>query len=582
MNRHLSTPANRAVLRRGLRRAAAISALSIIGTGIGGGLLAAVPAGAQTSTAPASTPASSAPAAAAGAQTETTAARTAPDVFIVIDNNVRLADRLVQAKNAVRTYVTALPPDSRVGLVTFGESPQMLRDLGAPGPGLAEALTGIASEGDPAVTGQMYGAVVMAAENLAGSSSKRPTVLLVTDGRDDGGAATFSTATSALARVSARVDVIDIGADAAGLAVLNQFAAAGGAIVKSGDLLAVEELAGALGAPDALALAAPEGPGLGARIFSSTLVLAVGGVAVFAGLVVGGLALLGPKEQKVDLLGTMAPKDDKKKKQTIVTGLAERLSDVADKQLAKSGKDRGLNAKLEQAALNLRSGEFIVLALSIGLAVAAAANLLVGRIGAVVGLILGAVGTLQWVSMRAKKRSKRFGEQLPDTLQLLASSLRAGQGLVQAVDSVAREAESPTKEEFHRIVVETRLGRDLVEAMRSTAMRIKSEDMEWVVPAVEINREVGGDLAEVLDQVGATIRDRADLKRQVKTLSAEGRLSAVILLGLPFTLAGFIKMANPEYMDPLFKGAGLYMIGLAGLAMVIGGFWLMKICKIEF
>ena len=132
------------------------------------------------------------------------------------------------------------------------------------------------------------------------------------------------------------------------------------------------------------------------------------------------------------------------------------------------------------------------------------------------------------------------------------------------------------------MVVETRLGRDLVDAMRSAAVRVKSEDMSWVVPAVEINREVGGDLAEVLDQVGQTIRDRADLKRQVKTLSAEGRLSAVILLGLPFTLAGFIKMSNPEYMDPLFKGIGLYLVGMAGLAMVLGGFWLLKICKIEF
>jgi tight adherence protein B len=588
-------------LRSTARRAAAISALTIVSSALAAfaGSTSVVAQTSSPAAGPASTavptPASVATPAASPATTGGTVAgqtaplarteRTAPDVFIVIDNNVRLDDRLAGAKSAVRTYVNGLPVGSRVGLVTFGESPQMIRDLSLPGAGLAEAIAGIVPEGDPAVTGQLYGAVAMAAENLARSTSRNPAVLLVSDGRDDGISASFADATSALANVSARVDVIDLGADGSGVAVLNQFTVAGGTVVKATDLLRIQQLAAGLGAPAELALTEPDRPGLMARIFSSPLVLAIGGLAVFAGLAVGGLAVFGPKEPQVDLLGTGRYTNSKKKAKkqtTIVTGLAERLSDVADKQLAKSGKDRGLNAKLEQAALNLRSGEFLVLAACVGLAVAAVANLLIGRIGAVIGVILGAVGALQWVSFRAKKRSKRFGEQLPDTLQLLASSLRAGQGLVQAVDSVAREAEAPTKEEFHRIVVETRLGRDLVEAMRATAVRIKSEDMEWVVPAVEINREVGGDLAEVLDQVGQTIRDRSDLRRQVKTLSAEGRLSAIILLALPFTLAGFIKMANPEYMDPLFKGAGLYMIGLAGLAMVIGGFWLMKICKIEF
>jgi tight adherence protein B len=579
-----------------MRRGAALGVLGLVAAALTAGLttVAAPPADAQTTTAPASAaPASTAPASTAPASTAPSSAapssvvlRSSPDVFIVIDNNVRLAERLGKAKQAVLAYLNALPADSQIGLVTFGESPQMIRDLGQRGPGLLNAVSAIAPEGDPSRTGQLFGAVVMAADSLQGSTSKRPTLLLVADGRDDGSSSSFSNATSSLARVNARVDVIDLGADAAGLAVLNQFAATRGAVMPSANLPGIEAAAVDVNGRGT-AWGKPREPGMASRIFSSPVTLGIGGLSVFAGLVVGVLALLGPRGEKVDLLGVTgrnaaAAAAAANKKQSAISGLAVRLSDAADKQLAKSGRDRSMNARLEQAALNLRSGEFIILTACIGLAGAAAANLLIGRIGALVGLLFGIVGTVQWVSMRATKRSKRFGDQLPDTLQLLASSLRAGQGLVQAFDSVAREAESPTREEFHRMVVETRLGRDLVDAMRSAAVRVKSEDMSWVVPAVEINREVGGDLAEVLDQVGQTIRDRADLKRQVKTLSAEGRLSAVILLGLPFTLAGFIKMSNPEYMDPLFKGIGLYLVGMAGLAMVLGGFWLLKICKIEF
>jgi tight adherence protein B len=147
---------------------------------------------------------------------------------------------------------------------------------------------------------------------------------------------------------------------------------------------------------------------------------------------------------------------------------------------------------------------------------------------------------------------------------------------------VAKESDSPTSEEFHRVVVETRLGRDLVDSLKAMTARIDCEDMEWVIPAVEINREVGGDLAEVLEQVGATIRDRADLRRQVKTLSAEGRLSAFVLVGLPIVLGGFIQSSNPEYMGALFEGFGLYLVGAASLMMLIGSIWLFNLCKIEF
>ena len=112
--------------------------------------------------------------------------------------------------------------------------------------------------------------------------------------------------------------------------------------------------------------------------------------------------------------------------------------------------------------------------------------------------------------------------------------------------------------------------------------RLDSEDFGWVIPAIEINREVGGDLAEVLETVASTVRDRADIRRQVKTLSAEGKMSAYVLLGLPVVIALMVKASNPAYIGALMVGTGLWLSGACVLLMIIGGVWLFKLCKIEF
>ena len=158
----------------------------------------------------------------------------------------------------------------------------------------------------------------------------------------------------------------------------------------------------------------------------------------------------------------------------------------------------------------------------------------------------------------ASRRRAKFEDQLGDTLQMLAGGLRAGHSLLRSVDAVAQEAESPTSEEFARLVNETRLGRDLKDSMLDAARRLKSEDFDWTGQAIEIHREVGGDLAEVLDHVGETIRERSEIKGQVKSLSAEGKLSAYILIALPVGMFLYLSAANPRYMArPVLEFPGL-------------------------
>ena len=171
--------------------------------------------------------------------------------------------------------------------------------------------------------------------------------------------------------------------------------------------------------------------------------------------------------------------------------------------------------------------------------------------GPLVALLAGgrgrACGVRFYVRRTKAKRQAAFADQLPDVLQLVTTSLRSGYGITQALDSVAEEAEEPARSEFAHVLVEARLGRDLSDSLRALAQRMESEDLEWVVAAIDINRDTGGNLSEILDTVSATVRERQRMaRRQVRTLTAEGRLSARILTVLPFADGALQWRTNPD------------------------------------
>jgi tight adherence protein B len=175
-----------------------------------------------------------------------------------------------------------------------------------------------------------------------------------------------------------------------------------------------------------------------------------------------------------------------------------------------------------------------------------------------------------------------MAEQLADVLSILASSLRAGHSFLQALDQVANEIKDPSAAEFHRVVSEIRLGRSVDDAMIEMADRIGSEDMRWAVMAVNIQRQVGGNLAEVLDIVSNTVRERAYIHRQVRVLSAEGRISIGILAALPFGIFFYLMLVNPEYVGILFTHPIGRILLLAGLSLMAAGIYVMtRIVRID-
>jgi tight adherence protein B len=259
--------------------------------------------------------------------------------------------------------------------------------------------------------------------------------------------------------------------------------------------------------------------------------------------------------------------------------LAGWLTDVLNRR----GWSAGLVSSLELAGVRRSPSEFVILIGSASLLAVLIGVLLNGLLLGLVLCVLTPLGARFYLSFRTSRRRKAFANQLDETLQLLSGGLRAGHSLLRAIDAVSREAESPTSDEFVRIMNETRLGRDLNDALESSAQRMQSEDFNWVAQAIAIHREVGGDLSNVLDEVGHTIRERGQIRRQVAALSAEGKMSAYILLALPFVVLGILLLTSTSYVLKFLEWPlGIILMVVAIIMMIIGTVWLSKVVKIKF
>ncbi len=247
------------------------------------------------------------------------------------------------------------------------------------------------------------------------------------------------------------------------------------------------------------------------------------------------------------------------------------------------GRSGSLDAILEEAGVETPAKDLIVIVGAAALA-SFALGLVLGQgvIGVLLALLCPVLGRM-YLSMLADQRRKAFGKQLDETLQMMAGSLRAGYSLPQAVGTIAQEAGKPMSQEFARVTNETRVGRSMMDSLNDVATRMRNEDFYWITQAIGINREVGGNLADVLDTVSKTIRERTAMKRQVAALAADGKLSAIILMLLPFVVTLFLFVTNPEYIMRLFTDPLGWAMLAAGVIMLgIGGFWLTKVINLKY
>lgn len=548
-------------------------------------------------------------------------------VALVIDTSGSTRGRpLEDAKAAARSLVQELPDGVRIALVSFSNTPELKVDFTTDRTHVIAALTGLEARGETALND----AIATAAGALGRIDGQRNMVVF-SDGGDtvshtsidesirlarDARAATTTVGLVTPDYDQAPLDRIAAETDGRALAV-TESAALGEAFtqvardiasqyvleytstryepkeltlevaVSSNDFSASDSIV-VLNPRIAPAAGVAEEPVAVPGAFASPVVLAAGVAAAFLAMVLvfstalrGAEATTGRRALRRGLgaYGTeRAPHHESR-----AGAIARHFVDIVDQVPKPKGFEERLQLKLERAGWPLRAGEFMALMAAapvggIALGWGVLANFWLGVL-----LAIGSVlGTLLVLHKRVSHRASAFLAQLPETLQLLAGSLHAGYGLQQAIDTVAQESEPPTSSEFARVLSAVRLGVPLDEALDDMVARMGSEDFRWVVMAIAIQRQVGGNLAELLETVADTLREREQLRRQVKVLSAEGRLSAIILTALPFLLAGYMAVVNPRYLGALVgTWIGRALIIGALTLMVFGVGWMRKIIRIE-
>lgn len=554
------------------------------------------------------------------------------DAVVVLDNSSTLGNATVQlAKQALAPLLPGRGVTRSLGLVTTGGG----ASVQVAGTTNAEAFQAALDAVEPAGPSATWNGILRAADILGGSGLTQRAVILFSASPPTIGGATAATAQTALSQADAQLRsvVMPRGADIDGTAEI--VSAVGGSVtvvdgeealagafnsmatVLSGRfVLTYPEPAGTRGSTNLtlkagtlsstvayvpgtvragsanLAPLVPQDPGLIAKVLGNPLglilvvLLGFAAIALFfwtlLNMVLPGSDTLN-RRLKVyeDPYGEESEEAEEVRHTTvpILKRAVEFTGDVAERR----GVLQKLESDLERASLPLRGAEALFF-VGVAAALVVLATFALTR-NVMLTLIFGALTVAvprTILSIQVRRRCKAFESQLPDTLTLLAGTLRAGYSIGQGFEAVSTEIADPMGRELRRVVTETRLGRPLDESLQAVADRMQSDDFSWAVMAIRIQREVGGNLAELLVTVAETMTQRERLRRDVKTLTAEGRMSAIVLGLLPPALGVLMWVINPSYMSKLFEpGLGYILLGLAAVAMLIGFAWMKKIITIE-
>lgn len=561
------------------------------------------------------------------------------EVVLVVDTSGSMSGApLTEAKLAASGFVDRLPPDSRIAVVGFGDQPEILNGFTSNQDEVREAIDRLQSVGETS----LYDAILVAVRLFGPDPVGPRSVVLVTDGGDTVSVGTLGSARAALQATGIplfAVSLVTSESDPESLSAL--VGESGGALVEATDPVGLAELydsiataltvqyqvqyesdaegrtaiqvelarddATATGAievsfpisltvqptvePTAVPATAPtavpvtsEPRTLTVETPQNTWLLPVG-IAIFAvALIVLFNVMLWPSRKRGRVLKDVVPVAGAAVRSSgnILSGLAAAILRWAERLVAKRDDDGHLANRLDRAGIRMRPAEFLVTTLSAAI-VAALLGFLLNRTAGVILALLVAGVSYTVVGIIGDRRARAFEQQMPSTLQMMGGALRSGFSISQVVDLVAREASSPTRDEFARLAVEESLGRDISDSFRDVAVRMKSEDFAWVAEAIDINRAVGGDLSEVLENVSETIRTRQNIQREIRTLSAEGRLSAAILISVPFLISAGQFAINPELANELTgTGEGRVLIGIGLVMISVGAVWMKRITRLKY
>jgi tight adherence protein B len=551
---------------------------------------------------------------------------------LVIDTAASMVerDKLLKSQAAAKDYIAHKPGNELIAIVAAGPTPRVVVNFTADAGALDNAVNDLIPEGEQA----LYDALRVGSGLLTDRPELLANVIVVSDRADSLSNTKGSQALAALGDVHASVFTVGLPGNAAfDGSVLRALAGGGGqylqvadptgvqsaftlihgalargteltytskskanvaldiSVTARGQTLVVHTVAGAVAAgsnatPASVHLRQAPGPlknKLGVLTIA-LMVLAAAGLFAYAVLALATTdkssleSALKPYYQD----GGISHADEDDDGSVVQTAFVARAVAATGRFAEQQGVLERVETMLEQADLALRPAEALFFYLAGVLLLTVLVVFTKGPILGFVALLILAMIPPAFLSFLATRRLRQFTAQLPDTLQLLSSSLRAGFSFLQGVEAVATESKKPMGDELRRVIIEARLGRPVEEALQDCADRMKSKDFDWAVMAVRIQREVGGNLAELLQTVGETMVERERLRRDVKSLTAEGRVSAIVLGIMPPALGAVFYVTNPSYMKVLFTHVGGQVaLAVAVVAMLIGFVWMKKIVDIE-
>jgi tight adherence protein B len=530
---------------------------------------------------------------------------------------------IVDATEAARAFAAAKPAADRIAIVAASSKAVRLTDFSTATIDADGALRSI--DTDDTYGTALWDSVVLSSEMLAAETLQARILILLTDGQEISSEATLERAISVARNSGVSVYVIGIESEKFQPAPLQRLAAETGgnyySAVDSSALTAVyasiaEELrrtwrisyltasppgesvelaTGVRGMGAATTTAAMPGaavatvePSSGSKLMPGFLYennIGTMLLALFAGtcIIIAFILILATSSgtrlrRRLDPHTAVTTKRRDKTSPRERFSAASGLMTTTEKSLAHLRFWKFLHRRIEQADLPLRTVELFYMCIGAGI--------LFGLIGAVaavpplatLGLMaFGAALPVLYATFKARRRVSAIEEQLPDLLITIAASLKAGHSFRQGLQAVVDEGQPPASDEFKRVLTETSLGRPMDDALNEMSERVGSKNLEFVITAVTIQRQVGGSLAGIFDMVADSVRQRQQFARKVKGLTAMGRMAAYVLIGLPFFLAFMFTLINPDYMRPLWETSAGHKIVISGLvAMALGSAVLRK------
>jgi tight adherence protein B len=538
----------------------------------------------------------------------------AKSLVVAIDRSQSMkGKRLLDAVAAARRFVASKAPSDRVAVVVFGSTAVALTGFSSSTIDTDSALREMAVDSKPGTA--LFDALGLSAQMLSHEQGRSRVVVLLTDGQDVSSESSLPAAIAAAEKAGALVYPIGVGASATTKQPLEEMARkSGGTYHDAATSAALSSVYASIGAelrrtwrleyvtgaspgekvhlrvslnpegaastdvtiPSSFAPAKPHGGGLPTPFYSALGGLVLTLIVAFLVLTAAGLAFMGGKGSWVK--GRLAPHIEGGPRHKRRREKGERLSAfaglfrVTEQAFSHRSVWKRVQTLLERADLPLRTVEFFYLVFGCAF-VLMLFGAFTGRstLGMLIAFGVGGAIPIIWVWMKAKRRMMAFEDQLPDLLVTLAASLKAGHSFKQGIQTLVDEGHEPASKELSRVITDTRLGRPMDEALADTAERIGSKNFSFVITAVTIQRQVGGSLAGLFDMVADTVRQRQQFARKIRALTAMGRASAYVLLGLPFFIAFAITLLNPTYMAPLYGSSTGHLLIIIGLVMMAFG-----------